>query len=77
MNTDTVGVIHNSPMFCGLKKYTTGLTWLTVKVPSNPSIENFELQVATNDYAFANTHSVSLIVSFENANYPSTTTQTF
>jgi hypothetical protein len=56
MNTDTVGVTQNSPMFCGLKKYSTGLTWLTVKVPSDPEILIFELQVATDDYNIANTY---------------------
>ena len=74
MNTDTVGVAKNSPMLCGLKKFSTGLIWLTVKVPSDPSNQNFELQVTTNNYTLANTYSVSLGVSFDNANYPSTIT---
>ncbi len=58
-------------MSCGLKKYSTALTWLSVKVPSNPLTEQFELQVTSNDYNLANTYSVSLDVTFENTDYPS------
>jgi hypothetical protein len=69
MNSDTVGVLKNSAIFCGLKKYSTGFTWLTVKEPTDPLVEKFELQVSTNDYALANTHLVSLDVSFVNPKY--------
>ena len=61
-------------MFCGLKKYSIGLPWITVKIPSNALVGHSELQVTTNDYTFASTHSVSLVVTFENSNYPSTIT---
>ena len=76
MNTDTTGVAQNSPMYCGVKSYSTGLTWLSVLTPTNPLIENFELQVTTNDYALANTYTVSIVVTFSNTNLPSTITQT-
>ena len=75
MNTDTTGVAQSSLMFCGVKSYSTGLTWLSVLTPTNPLIENFELQVTTNDYALANTYTVSIVVTFANATYPSTITQ--
>ena len=76
MNTDTVGVNLSSPMFCGVKSYSTGLAWLTVVTPADPLTQNFKLQVTTNNYALANTHSVSIVVTFANTNYPSTITQT-
>jgi hypothetical protein len=62
-------------MFCGLKNYSTGLSWLTVKEPNDPSTENFELQVNTIDYNLAGMHKVSLVVTFENSNYSSTITE--
>jgi hypothetical protein len=74
MNSDTVGVAKGLPMLCGLKKYSTGLTWLTVKVSTDPLTENFELQVTTNDYRLAKTYSVNMIVTFVNASYPSSIT---
>ena len=76
MNTDTTGVAQSSPLFCGVKSYSTGLTWLTVLTPADPLTQNFKLQVTTNNYALANTHSVSIVVSFANTNYPSTIAQT-
>ena len=76
MNTDTTGVAQNSPMFCGVKSYSTGLAWLTVLAPTDPINDNFELQVTTNDYALANTYSVNIVVTFVNTSYNSTITQT-
>ena len=62
-------------MFCGVKSYSTGLTWLTVIAPSDPLTGHFELQVTTNDYTLANTHSVNIVVRFVNPSYLSTITQ--
>jgi hypothetical protein len=61
-------------MLCGVKKYSTGLAWLTVITPADPLTQNFLLQVTTNDYTKANIYSVSLVVTFVNASYPSTIT---
>ena len=66
MNTDTVGVAKTSPLMCGLKSYSTGLAWLTVVTPADPLTQNFKLQVTTNNYALANTYSVSIVVTFAN-----------
>jgi hypothetical protein len=74
MNTDTVGVAKSSPMLCGVKKYSTGFTWLTVVTPADPLTQNYLLQVTTNDYTLANTYSVSLVVTFANSSYASTIT---
>jgi hypothetical protein len=59
-----MGEYYNSPMFCGVKKYETGFSWLTIVIPNDPSNEQFKLQVTTNDYKLANTYSVSLVVTF-------------
>jgi hypothetical protein len=76
MHTDTVGAAQSLPMLCGVKSYSTGLAWLTVLTPADPLTQNFELQVTTNDYTLANTYAVNLVVSFANASYTSTYTQT-
>ena len=75
MHTDSVGMAHSNIMFCGVKNYSTGLTWLTVLTPADPLTQNFELQVTTNNYNLANTYSVSLLVKFANLDYPATLTQ--
>ena len=62
-------------MQCGIKSYSTGLTWLTVLAPSDPLTESFELQVTTNDYNLATTYSVNLEVTFADPNFPLTITQ--
>ena len=77
MNTDTTGVAQSSPMLCGIKTYSTGLSWLTVLAPADPLTQNFQLRVTTNDYTLAGTYSVSIVVAFTNAvYYPATLTQT-
>ena len=63
-------------MQCGLKSYSTGLPWLTVLTPPDPNKQFFELQVTTNDYKLASTHSVKLEVTFADPNFLSTITQT-
>ena len=75
MNQDTEGIDKNNPMKCGIKSYSTGLTWLTVLAPSDPLTQNFMLQVTTNDYHLATTYSVNLVVTFANSAFPSTITQ--
>ena len=74
MNTDTTGVAQSSPMLCGIKTYSTGLSWLTVLAPADPLTQNFQLRVTTNDYTLAGTYSVSISVAFANTAYPSTIT---
>jgi hypothetical protein len=36
MHDDSVSASKSDPLFCGLKKYTTGLSWLTVLPPADP-----------------------------------------
>ena len=76
MNTDTAGVTLGLPMVCGIKTYSTGLSWLKVVAPADPLTQNFELQVTTNDYNLAGTYSVNIVVAFANTSYPSILTQT-
>jgi hypothetical protein len=37
MNSDSVGTAKANPMFCGAKKYATGLAWLSVATPADPA----------------------------------------
>jgi len=36
MHTDTVGDAKSNPIYCGVKKYTINITWLTIVTPSDP-----------------------------------------
>ena len=76
MHTDSVGQTHSSLTHCGVKSYSTGLAWLTVLTPADPLTEKFQLQVTTDDYLLASTHTVNLVVTFANLCYPATLTQT-
>jgi hypothetical protein len=76
MNTDTVGAASNSPIICGVKSYSTGFSWLKIITPADPLSQTFELQVNTDNYNLADTLKVDLLISFTNANYASTLTQT-
>lgn len=79
MHSDTVSQANSDPLFCGLKTYSTGLSWLTVKVPLDPVAAGFqfELQVNTIDYLLATTYAVNLVVKFENPALTATITETF
>ena len=76
MNADSAGTDSSNPLQCGIKSYSTGLTWLTVLAPADPLTQNFQLRVTTNDYNLAGTYSVSIVVAFANTAFPSTITQT-
>ncbi len=60
---------QTDPIYCGAKKYTSDLSWLSIYKPTNVLTESFELRVATSDYNFSGTHTVSLVVGFEDTNY--------
>lgn len=76
MNADNIGTMFTNPMFCGVKTYATGLTWLSVLTPADPATQQFQLQIATNDYTLATTYSVNLVINFANPLYLGTLTQT-
>ena len=77
MNADSEGTAFSNPLLCGIKTYSTGLSWLTVLAPADPLTQNFQLRITTNDYTLAGTYSVSIVVAFTNAvYYPATLTQT-
>lgn len=78
MHQDSAGILLGNDSYCGVKKYTVGATWpwLSVKTPADPATQPFELQVTTTSYALANTYTVSIVVGFVTAGYPTTITQT-
>ena len=76
MNADSAGTAFSNPLQCGIKIYSTGLSWLTVLAHADLLTQNFQLRVTTNDYNLAGTYSVSLAVAFANAAFPATLTQT-
>lgn len=74
---DTVGIAKGDLGYCGPKTYTTGQPWLSVLVPADP-LSYPELQVTTNDYTFAATYTINLVVAFQNSPaYPGTKTEVF
>jgi PKD repeat protein len=76
MNADTIGTMFSNPMFCGVKTYATGFTWLTVLTPADPATQVFSLQVSTNDYLLTGSYTVNIVVTFANVLYTGTITQT-
>jgi hypothetical protein len=77
MHEDDEGRNHGDKLYCGVKSYSTGLSWLKVLAPLDPLTSNFELQVDTIDYMLANTYNVNLVVSFANPGFTLTFTETF
>jgi len=39
MNTDSAGVAAGDPLVCGAKKYSTGMSWLAVITPADPTTQ--------------------------------------
>ena len=70
MHQDTQGIAKASPNICEIKTYTidpVNAPWLSVLPPANPLTTNFQLQVTTNDYNLAGTHSVTVTIGFSRA----------
>jgi len=76
MNEDNIGTMFTNPMQCGVKTYATDYAWLSVLTPADPATQQFQLQIATNDYTLATTYTVNLVINFANPLYLSTLTQT-
>lgn len=69
MHLDSEGDSHGDKLFCGSKKYSTGLTWLTVVPPNDPLTADFQLVAATNDFNLAGPQTVNLVVGFAYAGF--------
>lgn len=70
----TFAMNSDSANTCGIKKYSTGMNVLTVVRPLDPSTESCELKISTNDYTLAGTHTINLVVSFDDTRWPGTLT---
>jgi hypothetical protein len=67
MHKDSQGLAFANAMICEIKTYQTDKYWLSVLAPANPLTTNFQLQVTTNDYNLAGTHSVVVTIGFQRA----------
>ena len=77
MHTDTISIGANVADFCGIKTYTSDQPWLTILTPANPLTEDFQIQVATNDFSLTGKKPANIVIGFQNTDYTQTITSEF